>query len=46
MIHNLGEYLKILRQNEELITINRFVDPNQEIAEITDRQANQDICVL
>lgn len=40
MIHNLGEYLKILRQNEELITITRFVDPNQEIAEITDRQAS------
>jgi 4-hydroxy-3-polyprenylbenzoate decarboxylase len=40
MIHYLDEYLKFLRQNDELITINRFVDPNQEIAEITDRQAS------
>lgn len=40
MIHYLDEYLKTLLQKEELIAISRFVDPNLEIAEITDRQAS------
>jgi len=40
MIHYLDKYLKTLIQEKELITINRLVDPNLEITEITDRQSS------
>ena len=41
MIQNFEEFLKILHQKDELLTISRFVDPNMEIAELTDRQMAQ-----
>ncbi len=41
MIHYFDEYLKILHQKGELLTITRHVDTDQEIAEITDRQASR-----
>jgi len=41
MIHYFDEFLKILHQKGELLTITRHVDTNQEIAEITDRQASR-----
>jgi len=41
MIHYFDEFLKILHQKGELLTITRHVDTNQEITEITDRQANR-----
>lgn len=40
MIHYFDDFLKKLRQKDELLTVNRFIEPNLEIAEITDRQAS------
>ncbi len=40
MIHYYDEFLKKLRQKDELVVISRFTEPNLEIAEITDRQAS------
>lgn len=41
MINYFDGFLKILHQKGELLTITRHVDPDQEMAEITDRQASR-----
>jgi 4-hydroxy-3-polyprenylbenzoate decarboxylase len=40
MTYYFKDYLKVLSEKGELKTISRFVDPNLEIAEITDREAS------
>ncbi len=40
MTYFFKEYLNILLEEKELKTISRFVDPNMEVTEITDREAS------
>ena len=41
MTYYFNNYLKTLQKEGELKTISRFVDPNLQVTEVTDREASQ-----